>query len=77
MEEILASLNSTKEKVKKVIFEKFEFEINTNSFSYPIKLGEDEFFGGLSRLNENEEFNKLYKIYVDLNELISSNNIED
>ena len=71
MEEILDSLNSCKEKVKKVIFEKFEFTINPNSVSYPIKLGEDDFFGGLSRLFEDEEFNKLYKIYQHLNLLTS------
>ena len=58
MEEILDSLNSSKEKVKEVLFEKFGFTINNNTFSFPINLKEGKFFGVLSRLFEDEEFNK-------------------
>ena len=71
MEEVLDSLNSCKEKVKEVLFEKFDINIDDNRITFPVKLEEGKFFGCLSRLFEDEEFNKIYNIYKNLN-LLSS-----
>ena len=73
MEEILDNIASIKDEVQKELFEKFEFSINSKTFKFPI-FYEVGFFGGVSRLVNDEEFNKLIKKYEYSNFLISSIN---
>ena len=77
MEEILVNIVSIKDEVRKKLFEKFECCIYSKTFEYSIyserlKIEEINFFRNLSRLVNDEEFDKLIKKYEYLNFLISS-----